>query len=180
MRWVGRLVRLVAVAGLLACVITIVLAVFGQIVTVPPLLLAALGLSIAVVFVVTLLGLMLFGGLRSKNILRSAASLLKRREVTIAAGLAAGFWLAAVMGISRSGGGQPSSTPDCPTALDDHGTITCVSPEVFHQALVGQQLMIAGAFGFFIVLEILENLTLSRLLTPGTDPEPVRAQAESH
>ncbi len=180
MKWVGRGARVVVAVGLLVCVISIALATFGQIITVAPLLLGVLGVLVVAVFVVTLLALMLIGALSGRNIVRSAASVFAWREVAIAAGLAAGFWVAAVVGFSGSSGGQPMSTPGCPTALGDHGTITCVSQEVFRQALVGQQLMIAGGFGFLLVLEFLGSIIVNRLPAPRTDSELSPQRAHSH
>ncbi|PKQ21878.1 MAG: hypothetical protein CVT65_16285 [Actinobacteria bacterium HGW-Actinobacteria-5] len=179
MKWVGRAARLVVAVGILLCAIAIALTVFGQIITVPPLLLGALWLFVAGVFTVTLLALILLGGLRSRNIVRSAASVLARRELVAAAVLAAGFWVAAGFGFAGASGGQPVSTPECPTALDDHGTITCVSQEVFHQAVAAQQLIIAGAFGWFLVFELLGNIIVSRLASPRPRSEPTQAQAHS-
>jgi hypothetical protein len=62
-------------------------------------------------------------------------------------------WLAAMTAFPSLAQGSPTTgTPGCPWALEDHGTITCVSHATYERAGVAGERFAAGVImGFFVV-----------------------------
>jgi hypothetical protein len=62
-------------------------------------------------------------------------------------------WLAAMTAFPSLSEGSPTTgTPGCPWALEDHGTITCVSHATYQRAGAAAERFAAGVtMGFFVV-----------------------------
>ncbi len=62
-------------------------------------------------------------------------------------------WLAAMTAIPSLSEGNPTTgTPGCPWALEDHGTVTCVSHATYERAGAAGERFAGGVLlGFFVI-----------------------------
>jgi hypothetical protein len=79
--------------------------------------------------------------------------------ISTRAGIALGvfsfaLWLAAITAVSGPSGTTTSPGPGCPYALNNHGSITCVSRAVYDEARTKEARFAAGILGCFFAAHL--------------------------